>query len=66
MYICLCNAVTDRDFRAHAAGENDTVSAVYRSLGVKPKCGKCVPFVQQMLRQVVEVQALQLNAAVAG
>jgi bacterioferritin-associated ferredoxin len=66
MYVCLCNAITDRDFRAHAAEENSTVSAVYRSLGVKPKCGKCVPFVHHMLRQVADIPALQLTTATAG
>jgi bacterioferritin-associated ferredoxin len=55
MYVCLCNAITDRDFRTHAEREGSTVSAVYRSLGKKPQCGKCAPFVRQLLRQVVEL-----------
>jgi bacterioferritin-associated ferredoxin len=25
------------------------VAAFYRALGVKPKCGKCVPLVREML-----------------
>lgn len=54
MYVCLCNAITDRDVRAHAACEGCTVSAVYRALGTRPQCGKCVPFVREMLRRVVE------------
>ncbi len=33
MYVCLCNAITDREFCAHAVDEGCTVSAVYRSLG---------------------------------
>lgn len=56
MYVCLCNRITDRDFRAHAGGEGRTVSTVYRALGTKPQCGKCVPFVQQLLRQCAEAQ----------
>jgi bacterioferritin-associated ferredoxin len=31
------------------------VSAIYRSLGTKPKCGKCVPLVRRLMRQVVEL-----------
>jgi bacterioferritin-associated ferredoxin len=54
MYVCLCNAITDRDFRAHVEGEPRTVSMVYRSLGVRPQCGKCVPFVQKLMRQAAE------------
>ncbi len=66
MYVCLCNGITDRDFRAHAADENCTVSRVYRSLGTKPKCGKCVPYVRQLLRQAVEIPRPQLTAAATG
>jgi bacterioferritin-associated ferredoxin len=50
MYVCLCNALTDRDVRAHSTG-GCSVSMVYRSLGCEPQCGKCVPYVRQMLRQ---------------
>lgn len=66
MYVCLCNAITDRDFRAQAAAENCTVATVYRSLGSKPKCGKCVPYVKQLLQQVVEIPHPQLIAALTG
>jgi bacterioferritin-associated ferredoxin len=57
MYVCLCNAITDRDFRAHVNVECEgcTVSAVYRALGTRPQCGKCVPYVRQLLRRVVEL-----------
>lgn len=50
MYICLCNAITDRDVRTHGAGEGCSVATVYRALGVKPQCGKCVPYIRQLLR----------------
>ncbi|HWB49002.1 MAG TPA: (2Fe-2S)-binding protein [Stellaceae bacterium] len=50
MYICLCNGLTDRDVRARCEGEC-SVAMVYRSLGCEPQCGKCVPFVRQMLRE---------------
>src|ERR1700680_703133 len=59
MYVCLCNALTDRDVSAHMAGGNWSVSMVYRALGCQPQCGKCVPYVRQMLRQA-------LSAADAG
>jgi bacterioferritin-associated ferredoxin len=56
MYVCLCNALTDRDVRAHNDG-TCSVAMVYRALGCEPQCGKCVPFVRQMLRQDVAVTA---------
>jgi bacterioferritin-associated ferredoxin len=63
MYVCLCNAITDRDVRAQAQGECSTVSAIYRSLGTKPKCGKCVPLVRQLMRQVVELPLAEAATA---
>ena len=43
MYVCLCNAITDRDFRAHAADQDSTVSMVYRSLGTKRSAANASP-----------------------
>jgi bacterioferritin-associated ferredoxin len=51
MYICLCNALTDRQIRAQCEGEDASVAMVYRALGAAPQCGKCVPMVRQILRQ---------------
>jgi bacterioferritin-associated ferredoxin len=64
MYVCVCNAITDREVRAQAQRDGSTVAAIYRSLGRKPTCGKCVPLVCQLLRQVVELP--QPPAAVAA
>ncbi len=66
MYVCLCNAITDSDFRAGVADQNCTVSTVYRSLGTKPRCGKCVPYVRQLLRQMVEMPHPQPVTAATG
>ena len=51
MYVCLCNAITDRDLRSHTAGDDCTVAMAYRSLGCELQCCKCVPFARRMLRQ---------------
>jgi bacterioferritin-associated ferredoxin len=59
MYLCVCNAVTDRAARAQLKNDCLTVATVYRALGVKPKCGKCVPLVRQLLRQAVELPQSQ-------
>jgi len=48
MYLCICNAITDREARSHC-NTSCSVASVYRALGVKPKCGKCVPLVREML-----------------
>lgn len=54
MYVCLCNAIRDRDLHPHVAGGGCSVAMVYRALGCEPQCGKCVPFIRQALRQAAE------------
>jgi bacterioferritin-associated ferredoxin len=49
MYVCLCNGFTDKQVRA--AGSGCSVAGVYRSLGVQPRCGKCVPMVREILQE---------------
>jgi bacterioferritin-associated ferredoxin len=49
MYVCVCNALTDRDVRVQAGA--GSVAMVYRGCGCQPQCGKCVPLVRQMLRE---------------
>jgi bacterioferritin-associated ferredoxin len=38
-----------------------SVSEVYRALGCKPQCGKCVPFVRDLIR--AEANAATASAA---
>ena len=59
MYICLCNALTDRDVRAKS-GEGCSVSMVLSLAGLRePQCGKCVPFVRQMLREAAPAGSME-------
>lgn len=65
MYLCICNAITDRQARAHASASGRSVADFYRALGVKPKCGKCVPTVREMLgTQSNSVEACRDTCAV--
>ena len=43
MYLCICNALKDRDFKAAAnkAGARDVVGA-FKACGARPKCGRCL------------------------
>ena len=59
MYVCLCNRLTDRQIISQSEGSTLSVEAVYRSLGVKPKCGKCLLFA----REILEASALGSRAA---
>lgn len=53
MYICLCNALTERQIRQAAATCDDgSTLGVYRACGTQPRCGKCRPLVEGILRDV--------------
>ena len=54
MYLCICNAISDRQVRALAESGITQAPEVYRALGCAPQCGKCIPFVQETLTQAVE------------
>ena len=49
MYICLCNAITERDIRACAEGGACTLRDLECSLGVGTCCGKCKPVAKEVL-----------------
>jgi bacterioferritin-associated ferredoxin len=41
MYVCVCQAVTDRQIREAAAGGARTLKDLRRDLGVTLDCGRC-------------------------
>ena len=53
MYICVCNALNEKTLRQAAQKIDGKVSAakVYKSLGVRPQCGKCLPDAQDFCCQ---------------
>jgi bacterioferritin-associated ferredoxin len=63
MYVCLCNALTDRDLLPHTASGASSVAMVYSACGCRPQCGKCVPFVRRMLREGGELAAAPSDGA---
>ena len=52
MYICLCNALTDRKLRQAAADGCVTPSQAYAACGCRAQCGQCAKAVLQLLRGV--------------
>lgn len=50
VYVCLCNALTDREIRTVCQQQQRRVSDVYKALGCAAKCGKCVPIVRDLAR----------------
>jgi len=55
MYVCICNALKERDVRRVATG-CVTPAAVYRALGCETRCGRCVPTVRAILSDSAAAQ----------
>lgn len=53
MYVCLCNALKDRQMKAAAAAPDCAgVADVFKACGAKPRCGKCLHMVADMIEDV--------------
>jgi bacterioferritin-associated ferredoxin len=51
VYVCLCNALTDRQVREAAATAGTTkASTVYAACGCRAQCGQCVKALVALLR----------------
>ncbi len=49
MYVCVCNAITDRDVRQAAKAGVASVAELGRELGVATNCGSCAELAQSIL-----------------
>jgi bacterioferritin-associated ferredoxin len=59
MYVCVCNGLTSRQVTAAAAHCSST-GGVYRSFGVTPQCGKCIPTIRATINAVQQERAEEL------
>ncbi len=62
MYICICNALKDKELAA-ASSNARTVADVFRRCGSRPQCGKCLPDVAQIIEDVRAMEDDQLPLA---
>ena len=51
MYICLCNAVTERDIRSCVEDGVRSLKDLQRELGVGTCCGRCKPAAKEILQE---------------
>ncbi|MBI1181453.1 MAG: ferredoxin [Alphaproteobacteria bacterium] len=50
MYVCICNALKEKEIREKAVECPDaTAEEIYASLGVDPDCGTCLYYAQDMI-----------------
>jgi len=50
MYVCVCNAVTDKHIRRAVNDGTDTMRGLKHQLGVADCCGRCAPCARQVLQ----------------
>ncbi len=56
MYICICNAVTDREITAAVERGACTLRELREELGVSACCGRCKHSARRCLNQVLAEQ----------
>jgi bacterioferritin-associated ferredoxin len=42
MYVCVCNAIRECEFRRAARQVDGDAEAIYAALGCQPQCGTCL------------------------
>lgn len=62
MYVCICNGLTDRDFRSAAQNGATTVAKAFKALGEAPQCGRCF----SCAREVIEATRAEMDDAAAA
>jgi bacterioferritin-associated ferredoxin len=60
MYVCICNAVTDRQIREAAASGARTFSDVRRRTGCSDCCGSCESLAIEIFDKAVATRTLDL------
>ena len=63
MYICLCQAVTDRDIKASIEAGAVSLSQVQATLPVALNCGTCLNSAQAFIDEVLNDRAQTLGYA---
>lgn len=59
MYLCICNAINQRDVRTAYEQGARTVSSVYKAMSCAPQCGKCSCAIRDELKQHREDHSAQ-------
>jgi len=49
MYVCMCNAITDRDLAGLAREGVGCAKEAYHRLGGAPNCGRCLDHAQAVI-----------------
>ena len=50
MVVCVCNALREKDVREAVRTGARSPARAYKSLGCQVKCGACIPFAHEIIR----------------
>jgi bacterioferritin-associated ferredoxin len=62
LYICICNAITERQVRECARSGACSVDQLASELGVGAGCGRCLECASDLLREVVSLTDTPLHS----
>ncbi len=65
MYVCLCNAVTERDVRECVRRGCGSMEALSEELGVGTCCGRCRPTAADILKEALPEPRARIARAAA-
>ena len=51
MYLCVCNAIREADFRQLALRSSGDVEALYAALGRQPQCRSCLCEAEEIMHE---------------
>lgn len=51
MYVCVCNAIRECEFRRAARCEAGDAEAIYASLGKEPQCCQCLEEADELIAE---------------
>jgi bacterioferritin-associated ferredoxin len=57
MYVCICNAITDKQIRRAARNGVDSLYELRGSLGVAAGCGSCASAAEEILNEVFSARS---------
>jgi bacterioferritin-associated ferredoxin len=53
MYVCICNAVTDRQIKTAVQEGHGTFEQIQQQLDVATCCGKCEPHAKEVIQEAI-------------
>ena len=56
MYVCICNAITDKQIRKAAESGVEDLWTLQRELGVASRCGSCMEMAAAILSDSVQAR----------